>query len=93
MRKIDEYLVTIDTIYPDAYARESQFRASGDLLAPAPLPARREGLLGLIDGLRNWRIRRNGRMALLEMGDEQLRDIGITRVEAYREAKRSRFLF
>ncbi|MCL6708347.1 DUF1127 domain-containing protein [Pseudomonas sp. R2.Fl] len=91
MRKFDEYLVTIDTIYPDGYVRESQFRASGDLLAPAPMPAR-GGILGLIDAWCNWRARRAGRLALREMSEDQLRDIGLTRSEAQAEAARSRLL-
>ena len=32
--------------------------------------------------------RRRGRLALLEMTDEQLRDIGVSRCDAYREAIR-----
>ncbi|OHV81141.1 DUF1127 domain-containing protein [Rhizobium sp. LCM 4573] len=93
MRRLNEYLATIDTIYPDSFVRESQLRASGDLLAPSPLPAPRKGVLGLIDIYRNWNIRRKGRLALLDMEEAQLRDIGLTRVEARREAAKSRFLF
>jgi Uncharacterized conserved small protein len=91
MRKFDEYLVTIDTIYPDGYVRELQFRAAGDLLAPAPMPTR-SGIHGLIDAWRNWRARRAGRLALREMSENQLRDIGLTRLEARQEADRSRLL-
>ena len=93
MRRLNEYLATIDTIYPGNFARESQLRAGGDLLAPSPLPAPRKGLLGIIDIYRNWSIRRKGRVALLDMDEGQLRDIGLTRVEAHREAAKSRFLF
>ena len=32
--------------------------------------------------------RRRGRRALLEMSDEQLKDIGVSRADAYREADR-----
>lgn len=91
MRRFDEYLVTIDTIYPDGYTRESQFGATGDLLAPASMPVR-PGLLGLIDRWENWRSRRAGRLALREMSEDQLRDIGLTRSEAWNEAGRSRLL-
>ncbi|MBR0555316.1 DUF1127 domain-containing protein [Ciceribacter sp. L1K23] len=92
MRRYDEYLITIDTIYPDSYVRESQFLASGDLLAPAPMPAPRSGILGLVDRWRNWNARRAGRLSLRDMSDEQLRDIGVSRLEAMSEAGRSRLL-
>ncbi|WP_343302930.1 DUF1127 domain-containing protein [Mesorhizobium retamae] len=35
--------------------------------------------------------RRRSRLALLEMTDEQLKDIGVTRSDAYREGTRSFF--
>ncbi len=91
MRKFDEYLVTIDTIYPDSYQREAHFLATADLLQPAAMPVR-TGLAGLFDRLRNWSARRDSRRALLEMSEGQLSDIGITRREAREEAYRSRFL-
>ncbi|SSC66547.1 unnamed protein product [Ciceribacter selenitireducens ATCC BAA-1503] len=37
-------------------------------------------------------MKRAGRMALHELTDDQLRDIGVTRVEAEREVQRSRLL-
>jgi uncharacterized protein YjiS (DUF1127 family) len=92
MRKLDEYLATIDTIYPDRYQRESIFFVTGEILSPAPMPAPRSGLAGLMDGMRNWVSRRRGRQALLDMSDEQLSDIGITRHTARLEAAKSRFL-
>ncbi|SFB38773.1 Uncharacterized conserved protein YjiS, DUF1127 family [Rhizobium sp. NFR07] len=92
MRKLDEYLVTIDTIYPDAYQRESVFFVARDLLAPAAMSVRRGRIGGVFDRLENWFARRKGRQALLDMSHEQLRDIGISRVDAKREAARSRFL-
>lgn len=92
MRKLDEYLVTIDTIYPDTYQREPLFFVTGDLLAPAPMPARREGLGGLLDVFGNWMARRRGRHALLDMSAEQMQDIGITRFDAKQEAAKSSFL-
>lgn len=92
MRKYDEYLVTIDTIYPDRYERETAFYMAADLAQPAPMPARSGLIAGLIDALRNISLRRSGRKALLDMDEDQLRDIGVTRIAANREAARSRFL-
>ncbi len=40
---------------------------------------------------RAWRIKRHTRYALLELTDEQLRDVGLTRSEARREAGKSYF--
>lgn len=92
MRKLDQYMVTIDTIYPDAYQREAGFVVTGDLMAPAAMPVRRGGLVRLFDRVGNWFARRKGRQALLEMSLEQLRDIGVSRVDARREAAKSLLL-
>ncbi len=92
MRKYDEYLVTIDTIYPDRYERETAFYIASDLVSQAPMPVRPGFVAGLIDALWNGLTRRAGRRALLDMDESQLRDIGVTRVAANREAARSRFL-
>lgn len=92
MRKLDQYLVTIDTIYPDQYRRESPAWVAKDILPPAPMPVRRQGLAGILEIVGNWLVRREGRKALLEMSDEQLRDIGVSRVAARGEAARSRLL-
>lgn len=92
MRKLDQYLVTIDTIYPDRYHRESPAWVAQDILPPAPMPQRREGWAGILDIVGNWLARREGRKALLEMSDEQLRDIGVSRVDARGEAAKSRLL-
>lgn len=91
MRRFDEYLVTLDTIYPDEYVREPQIHAFDDLLSPAPMPVR-SGLRRLVDLWVNWRQKRAGRLALREMSEDQLRDIGLTRREACDEARRSRLL-
>ena len=40
---------------------------------------------------RAWLIKRHTRYALLELTDEQLRDVGLTRSEARREAGKSYF--
>ncbi|TNM62037.1 DUF1127 domain-containing protein [Aliirhizobium smilacinae] len=92
MRKYDEYLATIDTMYPDRYEREEALHVAGDLLQPAKMPVRAGLVAGLIDVLGNWAARRKGRQMLRDMGDEQLQDIGVTRICATREAARSRFL-
>lgn len=77
-------------MYPDGFVRESLFRSSGDLLAP---PERHATFLArLWLSLRHWRMKRAGRMALHELTDDQLRDIGVTRVAAEREVQRSRLL-
>ncbi|MGF0538385.1 DUF1127 domain-containing protein [Agrobacterium sp. ES01] len=92
MRKYDEYLVTIDTIYPDGYQRESLFRSTGDMLAPAPMPVTRRGAAGLWQMLVNWSARRRSRLALRELDDTMLRDIGISRQQVREEVRRSLFL-
>lgn len=92
MRKYDEYLATIDTMYPDRYERETAFYIAGDILQPAPMPVRPGFVAGLVDMVRNWSMQRKGRRELLDMGDDQLLDIGITRISAHREAAKSRFL-
>ncbi len=92
MRKYDEYLVTIDTIYPDRYEREAAFYVSADLAQPTPMPVRPGLIAGLVDMLRNMSARRAGRRALLDMDEDLLRDIGVTRIAANREAARSHFL-
>ena len=93
MRKMDEYLVTMDTIYPDGYSRETLFRTSGDMLAPAPKPPQRAGniLVRTLWIFVLWRQRRNSRLVLLELNDELLRDIGISRSQAHAEVRKSRY--
>ncbi|MNE97540.1 hypothetical protein D3C80_1959080 [compost metagenome] len=56
------------------------------------MPVRPGFMAGLIDVLRNVSTRRAGRKALLDMDETQLRDIGVTRIAANREAARSLFL-
>jgi uncharacterized protein YjiS (DUF1127 family) len=92
MRKIDEYLIPIGTIQTSNDQQEPLFLMAGQLLAPAPMPMRTSGFPALRDAVRNWLAQRRSRQALLEMSDEQLLDIGITRRAARREAARSRFL-
>lgn len=77
-------------MYPDGFVRERLFRSTGDMLAPPERPATFLARLWL--GLRHWRMKRAGRLALHELTDDQLRDIGITRVEAKREVQKSRLL-
>lgn len=91
MRKMDQYLSTTDTIYPDGYERERVFRDAGDMVAPAPFPARvARTLIGrVIARASQWVMKRSGRLALRELSDEQLLDIGVTREEALREADKA----
>ncbi len=87
MTESARYIDSIDAMWPDGYARETLFRASGDMLAPAP-PAK--GFwAGLLQFASHWRMKRSGRLALLELTDDQLKDIGVTRIDAKREARKS----
>lgn len=91
MRKMDQYLSTADTLYPDGYERERVFRDAGDMVAPAPFPAKIASTpIGrLIAGMFNWHRKRQGRLALRELSDDLLEDIGVTRDEALKEAAKS----
>lgn len=93
MRKIDQYFSTIDTMYPDGYAREHYFRDTGDMLDPQPLVyAHNGGLLSrMVAAIRGWHMKRRGRAVLRELSDFELADIGVTPFEAHREANKSRF--
>lgn len=94
MRKMDQYLSTIDTMYPDSYTREYVFRDDGDMVDPAPLtitvPQHVFGRFWAV--IRTWHVKRTGRAALRELTDDQLRDIGVSRSQARRESAKSRFL-
>lgn len=48
----------------------------------------RPSLTSILAWVGNRFERRRGRLALLEMSDEQLKDIGVSRGDAYREAHR-----
>ncbi|MCX8997821.1 DUF1127 domain-containing protein [Rhizobiaceae bacterium BDR2-2] len=93
MRKIDQYLSTIDTIYPDGYARESFSRQSGDMLDPRPLrfEHNRTLLSRLYAAWRAWAFKRHGRAVLRELSDEQLRDVGLTREKVGGHVRRTVF--
>ncbi len=85
------YLDTSDTIFPDGYQRERLFRTAGDMLSPGRLPTGRTLVDRLIATIRDWRMRRAGRLVLREMDEHRLRDIGLTRAEAEREIAKSFF--
>lgn len=90
MRKIDQYTGTIDTIYPDCFERERIFRDAGDMLEPARTGSEPKTLIGrLYARFSMWQMKRAGRMALRELSDEQLADIGITHAEARAEVAKS----
>ncbi|KQO80857.1 DUF1127 domain-containing protein [Rhizobium sp. Leaf262] len=91
MLKMDQYNQTIDTIYPDGYQRERIFRDSGDMLDPKMVPAARGFFGRLIEVIVSWQSKRAGRLALRELSDEQLLDIGVTREQAMKEARKSLF--
>ncbi len=65
--------------------------------SPRARPAsRRQPLATLasaIDWLENMLDKRRGRRALLSMTDEQLKDIGVSRADAFREARRLYWLW
>lgn len=77
-------------MHPDGYARETLFRSPGDMLTPAVRPKR--FLARLWQGLAHWQMKRAGRLALHDLTDDQLRDIGLTRIDAEREVQKSRLL-
>jgi uncharacterized protein YjiS (DUF1127 family) len=58
-------------------------RAEGDLRS-----AVRRGLLHIVEAFLAWHDRARERRALMEMSDQTLRDIGISRADAWREAAR-----
>ena len=91
MRNMDQYLSTADTLYPDGYERERVFRDAGDMVAPAPFPAKiARTLIGrMIACVFHWHLKRRGRFALRELSDDLLEDIGVTRDEAMKEAAKS----
>lgn len=77
------YLDTIDTLYPDGFVREHPFACTGEMVSPAPQQwtsvwAR------MVARCIHWRARRAGRLALRELTDERLDDIGLTRADAER---------
>lgn len=95
MRKMDQYLSTTDTLYPDGYERERVFRDAGDMVAPAPFPVNdAHTLIGrLIVRFIGWQHKRHGRLALRELSDDLLQDIGVTREEALRESAKLQLRF
>lgn len=94
MRKLDEYLVTIDTMYPDGYAREHVFRDAGDMVEAQPFPevTHRTALGRLFSPLVRWFRKRESRLSLRDLSPDQLRDIGLSRREALEELDKARTL-
>lgn len=79
-------------MYPDGHTREALFRDSGDMLQPAKPEA--VGLFGrLVAAFSHWRMKRTGRLALRDLDDSQLRDIGVTRDQVKDELSKSYFPF
>lgn len=91
MANVDRYIETIDTIYPDGYARESLFRSAGEMLSPGPAASARTWFGRFIVTMQTWHSKRNTRAALRELTDGELRDIGVTPAEARREVAKSWF--
>ncbi|MBP1851035.1 DUF1127 domain-containing protein [Rhizobium halophytocola] len=92
MRKHDEYLATIDTIYPDAFTRETLVYVRDELLPARQRPNYRTGLVGMFDRLVMWHLTRQGRKQLRDLDDALLADIGISKLRARSEVARSRLL-
>jgi uncharacterized protein YjiS (DUF1127 family) len=63
-------------------------RARGARTAPGLWPAIRPWAAAALDRLLGWRERARQRRALLALDDRMLKDIGITRADAEREASR-----
>ena len=90
MRKLDQYLSTIDTIYSDNYTRERVF---SDMVDAAPFQAPPRNVLErLLGSFAAWRRKRASRLALGELSDEQLSDVGLTKYEATQELSKTRLL-
>lgn len=89
---MDQYNKTIDTMYPDGYERERIFRDSGDMLDPKPASVARGFFARLFERIALNTAKRAGRLALRELSEEQLADIGLTRHQASEEARKA-FLF
>ncbi|AID29469.1 hypothetical protein BFX40_19430 [Mesorhizobium sp. SEMIA 3007] len=79
----------MDTI---ATIRHSRAAVPGEALRPAGQRGFVGRLVRLVSSLARWighlLERRRGRLALLEMTDDQLKDIGISRCDAHREGIR-----
>jgi len=81
--------MTMDTIETIRYARPA-FRPETDTLARRGFVGRMVvALRSIVTQIGRMLERRRGRLALLEMTDEQLKDIGISRCDAHREGIRS----
>ncbi|TPI50310.1 DUF1127 domain-containing protein [Mesorhizobium sp. B2-9-1] len=77
---------TIDTIRHDSPA----FRAQVELLARRGFAGRMAVVLrSIVRQIDRMLERRRGRLALMEMTDDQLKDIGISRCDAHREGIRA----
>lgn len=93
MRKLDQYLSTIDTLYSDGYTRERIFRDDGDMVDAELFHAPPRNLIErLLGRLGVWHRKRASRLVLRELSDEQLCDIGITRHDAANELAKARLL-
>lgn len=74
-------MTTIDTI---SLKGQRQSRRNGDFVRRMLT-----GALSIVSSVGHLMERRRTRLSLLELNDEQLKDIGISRADAYREAERS----
>lgn len=94
MRKLNEYLVTIDTIDPDEYERERVFRDAGEMVDAQPFPvATPRTLMGrIISPVKIWFAKRQSRLSLRDLSPSQLRDIGLSRCDAASELKKASIL-
>ena len=77
-------MATIETIY--------EISDSHKMEADMPKETSKTSMTSVLAWIETQLERRRSRRALLEMSDEQLKDIGISRGEAYREANRPMWL-
>ena len=81
--------MTMDTIETIRYAGTEWI---GQTQRPSARPTHGRRLMRMVRSLAMWVARllerRRGRLALLEMTDEQLKDIGVSRCDAHREGLR-----
>ncbi len=85
---------TIDTISPDCTAIGSngfEKPASMQEFSVRAGAPKRGALLRLVEWFTHRAAMRRSRLALYELTDEQLRDVGLKRDEALREARKVRF--
>lgn len=88
---LSQYNDTLDTLYTDGFERERVFRSNGDMVSP-PIRSRAGAFERILERFANWRMKRAGRLALRDLRDDQLNDIGLTRWDVRLELGKSYFI-